>query len=888
MIYRILRLALSCCALLPALLFARPAVAAGVTVTRATLANGLQVVVVHDPLAPVVTAIMNYKAGSDEQTLPGLAHATEHMMFRGSATLSSSSLMDVAGITGGSLDADTQDAVTQYYFTMPAQYLDIALRLERSRATGLLMSQGQWNQERLAITQEVTQDNSNAVYRLFTKMEQRMLAGTPYANNTLGTVEGFAKEINSPQLLHFYHTWYHPNDAVYVIVGDVDGPSTIAQVRRIFGNVPEAALPERPAVRLQPLRATTYHDSSDLPVTVVLLGYRMPGYSSPDYAAGQILGDVLSSQRSALYTLVAQGKLLYTGFQAQSFAQTSIGVGIGVIPVSSKPEDAAALMRAVIAQYRKTGVPADLVAAAVRREIAQREFSRNSVQDLAFDWSEALAVQGLRSPDDMIAAFRSVTVAQVNRVLREDLVDSRCVAAYAVPKNTGAMSMGASGLAPENNQIPPSRHEPLPSWASSVLASLRVPAQTLAPVVTQLPNGLRLIVQPENSSHSVTVSGEIRNDPQVQEPADQEGVDEVTEALLPYGTTTYGRVAYQAALDQIAASVDTGPSFSLQVLSPDFDRGMALLADDELHPAFAASDFAIVKAQTAQAYVGDVTSPDHLASVALAKALYPAGDPEQRFASPQSVGALTLDDVRAWYASAYRPDLTTIVVVGDVTPAHARVVVERYFGAWSASGPKPTTDPPSVPNNAPGSADVPATGRVQSSVKLSETLALSRTADDWAALQVANMALTGGFYSSLLYHDLREVHGYVYEVGSDINAEPTRATFTIDYACDPKNVLPAQSRIVSDLTLLQTQPLPSDRLLRAKALLMGQVPIREASYDGVASLLLDYATNDLPLDQDLIDARRELDATAAQVQAALRTWLRPTGFVRVVTGQGPP
>ncbi|MGB6412169.1 MAG: insulinase family protein, partial [Candidatus Cybelea sp.] len=76
-------------------------------VGRATLANGLRVVVVRNTLAPVVTAVLNYEAGSDEQWVPGLAHATEHMMFRGSQTLSSSALMESIGITGGDLDADT-------------------------------------------------------------------------------------------------------------------------------------------------------------------------------------------------------------------------------------------------------------------------------------------------------------------------------------------------------------------------------------------------------------------------------------------------------------------------------------------------------------------------------------------------------------------------------------------------------------------------------------------------------------------------------------------------------------------------------------------------------------------------------------------------------------
>jgi len=88
-------------------------------VARATLSNGLRVVVVRNTLAPVVSMMLNYEVGSDEQWIPGLAHATEHMMFRGSATLSSSQLMDAVGIAGGDFDADTQPTVTQSFFTMP-------------------------------------------------------------------------------------------------------------------------------------------------------------------------------------------------------------------------------------------------------------------------------------------------------------------------------------------------------------------------------------------------------------------------------------------------------------------------------------------------------------------------------------------------------------------------------------------------------------------------------------------------------------------------------------------------------------------------------------------------------------------------------------------------
>jgi zinc protease len=403
----------------------------------------------------------------------------------------------------------------------------------------------------------------------------------------------------------------------------------------------------------------------------------------------------------------------------------------------------------------------------------------------------------------------------------------------------------------------------------------------------RLSNGVRLIVQPERITPTVVVSGEIHNDPSVQEPAGMEGVGDVTEGLLPYGTVSYGRVALQSQFDSIAATSAVGTEFGLDILSSHLERGVQLLADEELHPAFNSSDFTIVRQQAAAELVGEMTSPDHLADVALAKALYPPGDPAQRFATPQTVGALTLQDVKSWYAAAYRPDLTTIVVIGDTTPQAAKTIFEKYFGGWTAAGPKPNVGLPRVPPNAPSRVEVPATGRVQSSVQLVETLPITRDDPAWAQLQLANSVLTGGFYSSLLYHDLREVHGYAYSVESRVAAGRTRSTFDVDYACDPANVVPAQLQVQAVLAQLQGEPIEPARLLRSKALLMGEVPIRESSYDGVTEQLLAYAILDLPLNQNVLDAQAELGASAASVQAALAKYLRPKAFVRVVTGPPP-
>ena len=492
--------------------------------------------------------------------------------------------MESIGITGGDLDADTTSTVTQYFFTVPSAYLDIALRAERSRATGLLMSQALWKQERGAITQEVQQDNGNAFYRLFVKMQNRIIGGTPYAKNTLGTVGDFAHNVNSAQLLKFYKEWYHPNNAVYVITGNVDPAQTIARVRALFGDVPSAKLPPRAPVRLAPLHAALYRDTSDQAFTGVAFGYRFPGFNSPDYAAGEILGDVLTSQRSTFGGLPFTGKALGTQFFTQDYPKVSVGVAFAAVPVTVPPQTIADEMRTILENYKKTGVPADLVEAAKLREISQLEFSGNSIEGQAFEWSQAIAVQGLSSPDDMISRFERVTPADVDNVLRKYVDNRNAVVIYAVPKNSGTTSSGGE-MAKENNQIPPTTHEPLPDWAQRILQNLSVPEQTISPSDMTLSNGMRLIVQPERNTRTVVVSGSIDNNPQMQEPAGQDGIRDLTDSLFTYGTSTYDRIGLQTELDKIAATATAGTDFGVNVLSSHFERGIELLADEELHPA---------------------------------------------------------------------------------------------------------------------------------------------------------------------------------------------------------------------------------------------------------------------------------------------------------------
>ena len=120
-----------------------------------------------------------------------------------------------------------------------------------------------------------------------------------------------------------------------------------------------------------------------------------------------------------------------------------------------------------------------------------------------------------------------------------------------------------------------------------------------------------------------------------------------------------------------------------------------------------------------------------------------------------------------------------------------------------------------------------------------------------------------------------------------MNAERVRGSFGIDYACDPQKIVPAEEQIEAILGQLSREPIDPARVLSSKALLMGRIPISVSSYGGVTQQLLDFSDLGLPLDQNVIDAQNELDASAASIQQALAKYVRPNAFVRVVTGPGP-
>jgi zinc protease len=857
-------------------------------VLRTTLTNGLQVIIVRNTLAPVVTTMVNYRVGSDEAPagFPGTAHATEHMMFRGSPGLSADQLAAISAAFGGDDNADTQQAVTQYFFTTPAENLETALHVEATRMKDLLPDESLWTKERGAIEQEVAADLSNPEYVFYEQLLAATFKGTPYEHSPLGTRPSFDKTTDA-DLRNFHNAWYAPNNAVLIVVGNVEPEEVLAQVKKVFGEIPAKQLPARPEFNFQPVKSDLLKLDTDLPYGMTAITFRFPGSDNPDFAAAQILSDVLSSQRGKLYGLVPQGNALFAGFSYDTLQKSGLGYAIAGFPAGGDSTNLLDETKEILLAEITNGVTADLVEAAKRREIISAELQKNSIDGLASAWSAAVAIENRNSPDDDIHLFRAVTVDDVNRVAKKYLDFDHAISAILTPRPSDKPLSGKSFGGGESLVSSASADVKLPDWAEKITEQLPVPSSSLNPFVTNLANGIKLIVQPETVSDSVSVYGRVKNNAKVQMPAGKDGVNEALDKLFSYGTKSLDRLAFQKALDDIGANESAGADFSLQVLPENFERGVQLLADNELSPTLPEDDFKIIQTQLAASVAGELKSPNHIAEHALTTALFPQGDPARRQTTPDSVSALTIDDVKNYYTNAFRPDLATIVVIGKISPDKAAAVVEKYFGDWETSGEKPNTLFPPAPTNSVSVTHVPDASRVQDKITLAETLQLTRTNKDYYALQLGNHVLGGGFYATRLYRDLREKNGLVYFVDSSFTVGLTRGVYQVAYACDPPNVSKARDVIVRDVTDMQTKKVSAQELHQAKLMLLRDIPLGESSVDYIANGWLTYSGLDLPLDERVRAGKIYTKLDASDVKNAFAKWLRADDLVQVTQGPVP-
>jgi zinc protease len=861
------------------------------SVTKVTLGNGLRVVIVRNPLAPVVSTDMAYDVGSrdDPADFPGMAHAQEHMMFRGTKNLSTAQLGTLATALGGNFNAETGDTLTQFEFTVPANDLDAILRVESDRMRDVLDSQTEWQTERGAIEQEVLADETHPGADLFRDAKALAYAGTTYAHDGVGTRAAFDR-LTGPRLKEFWQKWYAPNNAVFVIAGDVDPAATIAAVRARFGSIPSRPLAAHAPAHFERIPRTIFRRPSSLIYPLAVVGYRMPGLGDPDFLASYLLQLVLDSPRGPLHSLVDTGDALDAGWTSLPYIPgAQLGFATAALRPGADSQDMTTRLEAIVHDYAVHGVPKELFETTQRHAIADQELSRNSISALANDWATTIALDGEPSIEREQQLLAGVTLADVNRTAKKYFDPAHAILGALTPSATASQAS-----APEPAQLgsekPLQAQAPvttLPSWASSFVKNVVVPPDAPAPTATDLPSGVHLVIEPETVSDSVFVFGTVRTNASLQEPQGQEGVASLLSTLFEYGTASRDRASFVHAQDDLDSQLTTGTRFVAQTTPKSFDRAVDLLAEGELHPRFDDATFSAVRSRTLEELDTMLGGTAYEIERGTAEKLLPPGDPELRQATPQSMSALSLADVRAYYEKIFRPDRTTIVVIGNVSVEKAAAAIARAFSDWHAVGTPSSLDLPRVPQNAAGEVRLAPPALRQDSGTLEELLETDRGDANYYALELGNAILgggSGGPEQSRLFRDIRQNAGLAYSIGSELAIDRTRARFSIAYACLPSNEDRIASLATADVEKMRTDPPDAFELSLAKASIVRRSIVDEGAVEGVGESLLDDASSGMPLDQDNLDARAFVATSGVAVRDAMAKYIHPDHFLHVVIG----
>ncbi|MGK5520761.1 M16 family metallopeptidase [Micromonospora sp. URMC 107] len=281
------------------------------------LDNGLRVVVSEDRTAPAVAVNLWYDVGSRHEPAgqTGFAHLFEHLMFEGSANVAKTEHMKLVQGAGGSLNATTNPDRTNYFETVPAEHLELALWLEADRMGGLVpaLTQETLDNQRDVVKNERRQRYDNVPYgdawlRLLPLLYP---PGHPYHHATIGSMADLnAADLDTFQAFH--RTYYAPNNAVLTVVGDASAAEVFALADKYFGAIPpRAEIPPAPDGRSVPAtgRPAVETVTADVPAPRVYVAHRTHPFGSPGYDVVTVLATVLGSGRgSRLYQRLADGE----------------------------------------------------------------------------------------------------------------------------------------------------------------------------------------------------------------------------------------------------------------------------------------------------------------------------------------------------------------------------------------------------------------------------------------------------------------------------------------------------------------------------------------------------------------------------------------------------
>jgi zinc protease len=837
-----------------------------------TLPNGLKVALHRDSVVPRVTVTVAYLVGSKNEKAgrTGFAHFFEHMMFRGTKTVPNYDIP--LQEAGASSNAFTNQDMTVYFETVPANFLERALYLEAERLAFLAsaLDQHKFDTEREVVKNERRQSYENRPYGLDSEAISSALfpKGHPYSWSVIGSMDDLSRA-TLDDLKEFFAEFYHPANATLCLAGDFEPAEAKALIQKYFGPLAAGPKPKAVAAAAVPPKGEKLVRFDRVQLPRVYWNWPAVASDHADAPALDLLARVLAGgETSRLHQKLVLEKRLSQNASGNNSAWESGGrFGLQSTAVKGNtPEEALAAIESVFDDALcdiKAKPPSD---AELARALAL--FEKQSYARLTSALSRAVTLAtGFAQKDDPrhyqkeFARYYQVTPADLTRVAnlyltREKVAvwtqpvspehpRSAAVKAGPNPSATSAATSIVAERAPASSDL---------DWSKMPGPSASRPFRAPALVRKTLSNGIDVWFAAWKTLPLVSVEL-LMPSGTGDDPVGKSGLATLTAALLDKGTTSQTATELNEALETLGVNLAARSStdettVSWNTLARNLEPSLKVVAEVLSSPRLDPKDF---EREQALAMTRLVQGPDNvnwLAGRALPALVYGKGHPYANPADgyPETVKSLVLEDVKAFHAEHIGPQGATLIAVGDVEPEVLFAMLESTLGGWNGKNSKPSPRP-RIDLKADPSVIylVDKPGAAQSVLNVGRQW-VDRSDPSYFATLLGNRIL-GGDFLSRLNQNLREKNGYTYGARSGFRFRRSGSLWTVSTGVRTDATAAALKEVLSELDgLAGPRPLKADETAKAIGSEVKSHPDKFESPGSIAATFREMAEFHLPAD----------------------------------------
>ena len=802
--------------------------------------NGLRVLLKQDNTAPVATFMVTYEVGSRNEAIgyTGSTHLLEHLMFKGSRkfnTKKGNSVFQTLQSLGARMNATTWLDRTNYFAVLPSEHLETLIEIEADRMRNAYIKEEDRQSEMTVVRNEFERGQNSPSGVLDENIWATAYQAHPYHHSTIGWKEDI-ENVSIERLREFYDTFYWPNNATAIAIGDFTEKDALSMIKKHFGKIRKSTKPIPEVYTAEPkqegIRTITLKRAGQQ--GIVGVAHKTPAATHPDAPAFMVLSSILSSgKNSRFYKNITDKGLTTSVYIWDSLFRDP---GLFTVYANLSPDvDHKTVEKAVVDEYekiKKDGVSDEEVKNAQTQLIASMKFRQDGSYAIASGLNEAIASGDWTLYTTYNEKISTVTKEDVQRIVKEYFKEDLSTIGYFIPLGAGGQNKKLATKAKDLENMKLKHYSEEEELLSSKV------------VDTEPVEGVRLLTL-KRGSGVVTLTGSmLGGDIYASENA---RTADMVAAMLDQGTTNMTKFEISAQLESAGARLgffngQARVGFSGKFLSEDTKMVFDLLADQLKNPLFAEEDLNKAKKRQIANYKRSKESTRGNATNNMLKAFYGTGhqnsptDPDKAI---EEIKKITPKNLKDFHSKNYGAGTMVIVAVGDVDHNSLESLIKEGFEGWKKS-PLQEKKEAGTANKVSDKVYVTMQDKTSTDFLVGTALGIDRYHPDYLPLYVATHTL-GGNFSARLMQTVRVKEGLTYGINSSMRGfgNGNDGYWMVGGTFSPKLLSKGESSTLREIKKWSEEGITQKELDITKSTLTGGFQVGFDSTGGLAGGILD-------------------------------------------------